>query len=334
MSIPDESADVYQSWCQSVQPFDSFSRLLDLWPPKTPWNATLVLWGEFYLAYVHSQTNLPTCTKFGANRCSRLPVSPDFWMCDPYTPAQNVTVVLRGDLYLAHVHSLMNPQMWTKVGANRSSRLTASSDFWICDPLKPPEMPPGLLWGELYLAYDHSQTKPPTCTNFDANRCSRLTASRRFEIVTPNPPPQSPLWYWGATCIYPMSIPRWIRRREPKLMPIGAAVWQPARLLNVWPLTHQVPPFVWRGNLFGVYLFPDESAHVYQSVCQSIQPFDSCPIILNLWPLTPRNALGVLRGELYLAYVHSQRNPQTCTKFGANRSSRLQLPQTFKFVTP
>ena len=41
--------------------------------------------------------------------------------------------------------------------------------------------------------------------------------------------------------------------------------------------------------------------------------------------------LGVLRGELYLAYiyVHSQTNPQNCTKFGSNWSSRLTASQDF-----
>ena len=34
--FPDESTDVYQMWCQSVQPFDSFPRLLNLWPHKPP----------------------------------------------------------------------------------------------------------------------------------------------------------------------------------------------------------------------------------------------------------------------------------------------------------
>ncbi len=33
------------------------------------------------------------------------------------------------------------------------------------------------------------------------------------------------------------------------------------------------------------------------------------------------------RGELYLAYAHSQTNPQTSTKCGANRSSRLTASQ-------
>ena len=82
----------------------------------------------------------------------------------------------------------------------------------------------------------------------------------------------------------------------------------------------------------GAYPFPDESAHVYQIWCQSVQPFDSFPRVFNLWPHKPPlpHAPRVLRGELYLAYVHSQMNPQTWTKVGAN----LTASQTFECVTP
>ena len=177
--------------------------------------------------------------------------------------------VLRGDLYLAYAHSQMNPQTWTKVGANR----TASQYFRIVDPLKPPKCPcvssgnlfgvypfpdesaqvyqiwcqsdqpfdifPWLLnlWppnppphpmsrGELYLAYVHSQTNPPTCTKFGANRSSRLTASQEFWICDPLKPPEMP------SCVL-------------------------------------------RFNWFGIYPFPDESAHVCQIWCQSLQRFGS-----------------------------------------------------------
>ena len=130
--FPDESVDMYEIWCQSVEQFDSFTRYLNLWPPKTPQNAP---WG------------------------------------------------IVGDLHLAYVHSQMNPQTWTKFDANRSSRLTASQDFWMFDPLKLPSAP----------------------------------------------------------CVS-------------------------------------------KGNLFGVYPFPEESAHVCQIWCQSVQPFDSFNILLNLWP--------------------------------------------------
>ncbi len=68
----------------------------------------------------------------------------------------------RGELYLAYVHSQMNAQTCTKFGANRYSRFTASPDILICDPLKPPEMPPGVLRVDLYLVYAHSQMNPQT----------------------------------------------------------------------------------------------------------------------------------------------------------------------------
>ena len=35
-TFPDESAGVYQIWCQLVHPFGSYSRFLNFWPPKTP----------------------------------------------------------------------------------------------------------------------------------------------------------------------------------------------------------------------------------------------------------------------------------------------------------
>ena len=83
--FPDESTDVNQSWCQSVQPFDSFPWLLNVWPPKPP-KCPLVSLGAICLAYIHSRMNLHMCTKCGANRISRLTSSPDFWICDPLTP--------------------------------------------------------------------------------------------------------------------------------------------------------------------------------------------------------------------------------------------------------
>ena len=43
--FPDESTDMYQIWCQSVQPFYSFPEHLSLWPPKKLRNAPGVLGG-------------------------------------------------------------------------------------------------------------------------------------------------------------------------------------------------------------------------------------------------------------------------------------------------
>ena len=137
--FPDEAAHICQIWCQSVQPFDSFNILMNLRPSKTHKMPPGILRGELYLAYVHSQTNPQTCTKFGANQSRCLTASPYFWIGDPpKTPRE-----LRGELYLAYVHSQTNPQICTKFGANWSSRLTASQNIWICDPLKKIEMPLG-----------------------------------------------------------------------------------------------------------------------------------------------------------------------------------------------
>ena len=202
------------------------------------------------------------------------------------------------------------------------------SQTFECVTPPPPQMPLGYCIGELYLAYVHSQTNPPTCTKFGANRCSRLTASQDFWMCDP-PPPQCPLGIEG-----------------------------------------------WLG--FSLYPFPDESADVNQSWCQSVQPFDSFPDVWMLTPKTPSclegqfvwrisiprwicrcvpNLVpigpavwqlpqtfefvtpypppqmplhGVLRGDLYLAYVHSQMNPQTWTKVGANRTAS----QDFWIVDP
>ena len=73
--FPDESADVNQSWCQSVHPFGSFPRLKFV-TTKTPRNAPYGIEGRIVFSYVHSQTNPQTCTKFGANRSSSLTASP------------------------------------------------------------------------------------------------------------------------------------------------------------------------------------------------------------------------------------------------------------------
>ena len=90
-------------------------------------------------------------------------------------PPRHAPGVLRGNLYL-YVHSQMNPPTWTKVGANRSSRLTASP--------KTPQVPLVSL-GAICLAYIHSQMNLHMCTKFGAIRISRLTSSPDFWICDP-----------------------------------------------------------------------------------------------------------------------------------------------------
>ena len=176
----------------------------------------------------------------------------------------------------------MNPQTWTKVGANRSSGLTASPDFWMFDLLKPPSAPLVSRKG-ICLAYIHSQMNLHMCATFGANRSIRLTATTYFWICDPLK-------------------------------------------------SQKCPPGILRGNcIWPICPFPDESADVHQ-VCANRS---SCLTgSQDFWICDPLKTIGALRGELYLAYVDSQTNYQTCTKFGGNRSSRLKLPQTFEFVTP
>ena len=176
-----------------------------------------VLRSELYLAYVHSQTNSQTWIKFGANRSSRLTDCSDFWMCDSLNPPPKCPLGYCGrilfSLYLFPDESADGYQMWCQ-SVQPFDSLPSILNVWPPNPL---EMPPGVLRGELYLAYVHSQTNPQTCTKYGANRSNRLTASPYFWIFDPLKRPKCP------------------------------------------------PLCVSGGNLFGVYPFPDESADMNQS---------------------------------------------------------------------
>ena len=140
---------------QSIQPFDhNFPVFWIVDPIKPP---TMPPWGIVGLivrAYVHSQMNPQTCTKFGANRSSRLTASQYFWMCDPLTPPpRHALWGIEGWLVFSlDAHSQMNPQTWTKVGANRSRCLTASPDLNVWPP-KTPQVHPCVSQGNLLGVY-------------------------------------------------------------------------------------------------------------------------------------------------------------------------------------
>ena len=120
-------------------------------------------------------------TKFGASRSSHLTASPNIWICYPLSP-QMPPGVLRGDLDLAYAHSQMNPQTWTKVGANRSGQPFDSFpkllNVW---PLKPPKCPL-VSRGAICLAYIHSHMNWHMCAKFGANLPSRLVAFPEFVL--------------------------------------------------------------------------------------------------------------------------------------------------------
>ena len=146
--FPDESADVNQSWCQSVQPFDSFSRLFNVLPltPQVP-PPLLVSRGAICLAYIHSQMDLQMCAKFGANRFSRLTAFPDFWICDPLTPPplpRNAPWGIEG----RHVFSLC-PFPDESADVNQSWCQSDSLPRLLnCWPPKTPQVPPLCLEGQ------------------------------------------------------------------------------------------------------------------------------------------------------------------------------------------
>ena len=150
-----------------------------------------------------------------------------------------------------------------------------------------PQFPRGIV-GLIVWAYVHTQMNPQRCTKFGANRSSRLTASRDFlNVWSPNPPRHAP---WG--------IEGWL--------------------------------------VFSLCPFPDESADVNQSWCQSVQPFDSFPCLLNIWPRSPPppSALLCLSGQ-FVWRISIPRWICTCVpNLMPIGPAVWHLPQTFECVTP
>ena len=115
---------------------------------------------------------------------------------------------------------------------------------------------------------------------------------------------------------------------------------------RVWmcdPLTPPPPPpprhATWgiEGWLvFSLCPFPDESADVNQSWCQSAQPFDSFPWLLNVWPPKPPppNAPLCLLGQ-FVWRISIPRWICTCVpNLMPVGPAVWHLPLTFEFVTP
>ena len=204
---------------------------------------------------------------------------------------------------------------WTTVGAIRSSRLTASPDFLMCDPLPPHRNAPWDIEGRLGFrlcpfpddSADVNQSWCQSVQPFDS-------LPRLLNVCPLKKPPSAPLCLEGQF-VWRIFIPRWI------IMQMCSKFWgQSVQLFDSFPillnLWHPNPP----GRLvFSLCPFQDESAKVNQSWCQS----DSFPRLLNCWPPKPPKCPLVSRGAIYLAYIHSHMNLHTCAKFGASRPSRL-----------
>ena len=127
--------------------------------------------------------------------------------------------VLGGEFYLAYVHSQTNLQTCTTFGANWSSRLTASPDFRICDPLKAHSDNKVRLVFRLCPFQDES-------ADVNQSWCQSVQPFDSFpDICYPLKTPQCPLVSRGTICLAYISIPRRICTCVPNVMPIGTAVW-------------------------------------------------------------------------------------------------------------
>ena len=161
------------------------------------------------------------------------------------------------------------------------------SMFWVVDPLKPPEMPPGY-WGANCIwpipftgeSADVYQIGCQSVKPFDS-------FPKHLNMWPPTPPP--PKCPWGiverivfSLCLFPDESADGYEH----LVPIVAAVWQLTQsfeLVTPYP-PGNVPWGIGGRNVFSLYPFPDEFAEVYQVTCQSVQQLDCFPRLLNRWP--------------------------------------------------
>ena len=178
--------------------------------------------------------------------------------------------------------------------------------FWIVDPIKKNTMPPWGIVGLIVWAYVHSQMNPQTCTKFGANRSSRLPASPAFWMCDPLTPRHAPWgiegWLVFGLCQFPDDSADVNQSWCQSVQTFDSFPW--LWMFDPPKPPPQVPPCVSHGNLFGICPFPDESAHVYHMWCQSDRRLTSSPDFWFCDPLFPPPP-PMSRGELYLAYVHS-----------------------------
>ena len=229
-------------------------------PPMSPWGIV----GRIVLAYVHSQMNPQTCTKFGVNRSIRLVAFPDLNVWPPKTPRN--APFFEGWIVFSYVYSKTNPQTCTKCGANRRSRLTASPYIWICDPLNPP--PPNVPWGivgrlafSLCLFQDES-------ADVNQSWCQSVLPFDSFPWllnVDPLKPPKCPLVSLEA--IYLANIHSLMNMHM--CTKFGAN--RSSRFTSspdFWMCDPYPPSPIVEGQIvFSLCPFPNESADVYQIWC-------------------------------------------------------------------
>ena len=142
-----------------------------------------------------------------------------------------------GPICSTYVHSQIHPHYMCTIYSQSVQPFDhISQAFELLTP-NPPPLPQcrrGVSWGELFLAYAHSQTNPQTCTEFGAIGPSRrLAAFPDLDLGPPKTTRNAPCGIEGRIVFIAMSIPRRIRRHVPTLVPIGRAFDSFPRHLNL-----------------------------------------------------------------------------------------------------
>ena len=148
-------------------------------------------------------------------------ISQKFWIVDPIKPPKMSPPGIVGRIVFS---------LCPFPDANRSSRLTASQDFWMCDSLTPRHAPWGIEGRLVFIFPDES-------TDVNQSWCQSVQPFDSFPWllnVWPPKTPKCPLCLLGQF-IWLVSIPRWICTCVPSLVPIGSAIWHLPWFLNLWP---------------------------------------------------------------------------------------------------
>ena len=189
----------------------------------------------------------------------------------------------------------MNPHICAKFGANGSTRLVVTPDFWISDPLTPPNAP----WGIEGLIVFSLCPFPDKSAGVYQIWCQLVhpfgSYSRFLNFWPPKTPQNAPSGIEGlivfSLCPFPDESAGVYQIWCHLVHPFGSY----SRFLNFWPpKTPKNSPWGIEGLImFSLCTFPDESAGVYQIWCQLVHPFGSYSKFVNFWPpKTPQPPLG------------------------------------------
>ena len=178
--------------------------------------------GPICSTIVHSQIHLHYMCKTDSQSDQPFDHNfPVFWIVDPIKPPTMPPWGIVGLIVWAYIHSQMNLHMCTKFDANRTSRLTSSPDFLICDSLTPPPNVEGRIVFSLCPFPDESADVYQIWCQSGQSLDSLPILLDLWPLKTPR---NAPLCL-EVQLVWHISIPRWICTCVPNLVSIGPAVW-------------------------------------------------------------------------------------------------------------